>query len=94
MSKTQIIRRQVNSKNEAEFVVCPLAETLKQRPVMSCLLNCDRYNGKDGGFVLCGKRGVNKPFHATMARTQPSLYEVFGEGERGFMVGAYGKPRI
>ena len=93
MRKTSIIKRQVNSKNEGEFCVCPHAEMVKQRPVISCVLNCDRYDGRDGGFVLCGKHGVNKPFHATQARSQPSLWEVFGEGERNGFVMAYGIPK-
>lgn len=93
MAKTQIIKRQINLRNEGEFVVCPYVKIFRQRPVISCTLNCDRYAGIEGGFLICGAIGANKPLHAIQERRYPSLWEVFGEGERNWMVGAYGKPK-
>lgn len=93
MRKTQTIQRQVNLKNEAGFVVCPYAKIVAQRPLFSCHVNCDRYMGIDGGFVLCGAAGSNEVLKTTSQRKQPALWKVFGEGERDWMIGAYGKPK-
>lgn len=93
MRKSQIIKRQVNLKHEAGFVVCPYSRIAKQRPLFSCHINCDRYAGIDDGFVICGAMGSNEVLKTTLQRKHPALWEVFGEGERYWMVGAYGKPK-
>jgi len=83
MRKSQIIKRQVNLKNENEFVVCPYGKIAKQRPLFSCHINCDRYAGIDDGFVLCGRHGLNETLPE---RSHPSLREVlrsWGDDDRG-----------
>jgi len=93
MRKSQIIKRQVNLRNEAEFVVCPYGKIAKQRPLFSCHINCDRYMGIDGGFVLCGQHGSNEVLKTASQRKHPALWEIFGEDERYWIAGAYGKPK-
>ncbi len=94
MAKTQIITKQVNSKNTADSCVCPHVTIVKQRPVFACKRSCDRFVGIEAGFVLCGQRGANKDvLRVVDTMRKPSLWEVFGEGERGWMVGSYGKPK-
>ena len=74
MRKTQIIKRQVNLRNKALFVVCPYSQIAKQRPLFSCHINCDRYMGiDDDGFVLCGQHGANE---VLPERSYPTLWEV------------------
>jgi len=92
MIKIQIKQKQVNLKNKADYTACPYKQ-FKLQPVFSCRLNCNRFAGVENGFVLCGKVGANKPFHATMERAQPSLYEVFGDDERDGIIRSYGIPK-
>jgi len=98
MAKTKIMKRQVNAKNETEEVVCPYtSDGLIHKPqkAFACPLACDRYAGRDGEYIVCGKVGGNKDMLKTpYERTHPALWEIFGEGERGHFCDAYGKPRI
>ena len=93
MRKTQIISRQVNLKNKADYCVCLYANIIKEHPVLGCKLDCDRYAGIEAGFVVCGQHGANK----VLSVRQPTIYDLrkvlrsYGEDERN-CCGAYGKP--
>ena len=95
MAKTKIMKRQVNAKNESEEVICPYRADgiMVRQKAFACPLSCDRYARRDGEYIICGKKGTNKDMLKTpYERTHPALWEIFGEGERDWMVGAYGKP--
>lgn len=91
MAKTKIMKRQVNSGNETEEVVCPhTADGLihKPQPAFACPLNCDRYANKEDGFIVCGTRGANKDMLVTCSR--PTLWQVlrtYGQDDRGSLCG-------
>lgn len=96
MAKTKVMRRQVNAKNETEEVACPYCSDgrIARKKAFACPLSCDRYDGRDGEYIVCGKKGTNKDMLKTpYERTHPALWEVFGEGERAWMVRAYGIPQ-
>jgi hypothetical protein len=93
MAKTQIINKQINSRNTADYVICPYQKRLKKRAVLACKGACSRFAGIEAGYVVCGGVGNNQTHTFTDAMRRPSLYEVFGDEERSWIVGAYGKPK-
>ncbi len=93
MIKTQIQQKQINSKTLADMVACPHGKFRKTN-VVACRVSCTRFSGIESGFVICGQRGANKDvLKSADIMRKPSLWEVFGEGERNWMVGSYGKPK-
>lgn len=97
MVKTKIMIRQANLKNETELVVCPCTNDgriHKPQPAFACPLVCSRHAGRDSEYIVCGNKGTNKDMLKTpYERTHPALWEIFGAGERAWMVGAYGIPQ-
>lgn len=91
MIKIKTQQRQINSITVADMVPCP-HNKMRSTNVVACQGSCRRFAGIESGFLFCGHVGANKPFQSTLAMRPPSLWEVFGEGERNWLVGAYGKP--
>jgi len=90
--KIKLLKKQINSKTLSDVVPCP-HNKLKITNVVACRMSCRRFAGIESDFLLCGAIGANKHFHAIQERSHPSLWEIFGEEARDWMVGAYGKPK-
>jgi len=86
MIKIRILEKKINAGKPVEFVPCP-NDKLKLIMPVACKMNCDRYAGVDGGFLLCGQSGTNQPL--TQPRRQLSVQEIlrsYGEDDRGALV--------